>query len=410
MSLRGSGREEPAGRLPPLLDFAGLIFFLLFSGGLLYLAYRSGGVDFRSFFAAATVVTRGGNPYDYSQLVPIIERVADAQGSFAFFNPPWIALLFVPLTGLPYAVGQAVWLALSAGIFYTALILLQRELRWQPPGWRRWVAYALFTYVFALPCWVSEQLGTLLFLGLVLLLIGIRRERPWLAAVGVVLLLTKPQSTFLVLLLVGVWAVARWQRMARNTLLLLAGLGIVSSIAIPRWWEIDFSMVRSLTVQLDGTAETATARVNTTLYDLLRYGFMLDGVLLALAALLLLSVAGAALLYVWRRDQTPATLLSTLTLATLLVTPYTLQYDYVILVVPLVVALSRFMRMRSLHRLIVAAILASCCVLIAVQMWSYQGYWILLGVLAAYVIAASTVAVTAQTMRPPAFGQRDWVG
>jgi Glycosyltransferase family 87 len=104
--------------------------------------------DWRVFFAAATVVEHGGNPYDPALIHPA-EQAADhypvVQPSLDdFANLPIVAWSLQPLTALPFWASYA--LAAALGMLAAAIALYWWLRRW---GWRGaapWAAVALVSW------------------------------------------------------------------------------------------------------------------------------------------------------------------------------------------------------------------------------------------------------------------------
>jgi hypothetical protein len=105
---------------------------------------------------------------------------------------------------------------------------------------------------------------------------------------------------------------------------------------------------------------------------------------LATAAIGLLGGGLAAI--VWRRIDSTYAVLSVSMLFSLLITPYALQYDYVVLTIPLFWILSRMSSLRLRLRAIVIVVLGASFTVQIWQTWSYQGYWQLLGILVAFAL------------------------
>ena len=103
-----------------LLNFGTIIIFAMLLIGFGIFAWFGGGIDFRGYYGAATVVRLGGNPYDYRQLAPILEQITGYQGNNPYFYPPWFSLIFIPLTYLPFQVARAIWLLANLVYFGVA--------------------------------------------------------------------------------------------------------------------------------------------------------------------------------------------------------------------------------------------------------------------------------------------------
>jgi hypothetical protein len=96
---------------------------------------RSGqpiGGDFIAFYAAARVVTAGDGPllYDSARVAVLQRALLDGRaGDFydAFRNPPFFALLYVPLTPLDLLPAYVVWLLVSCAFLIVAIRILIAE-------------------------------------------------------------------------------------------------------------------------------------------------------------------------------------------------------------------------------------------------------------------------------------------
>lgn len=373
------------------LAFAAKSAFFLLLLGFGLVAFLAGGVDFRGYYAAATLVRRGGNPYDYAELAPVLEEITGFVGNNPYYYPPWFCLLFVPLTFLPFQAARAVWLLVNLILFYVSLEQLRQALDWRPGPWHRWAAYSVSTLMFAAYCLRSEQAGILLFLGLSLALNAIRQDRPVVAGLGLTIALTKPQVTGLTVLLLGLWLLVRRPRSVACAIAWIALLTALASLAIPNWWAIPpQSFGQGLWYQLEGPRQIESVRVNSTVYDFATHVLHLHGPAQYLIVFLVGAVALGVTLFSWRRVQDVAVVTSASTFATLLLTPYALQYDYVPLTIPLVWMFSRLGTLQPVTRLIVAFLLLLSFSVLVWQDWSYQGYWQLLGVFVAFSVVLAS--------------------
>jgi hypothetical protein len=363
-------------------------FFLILLGfGIV--AFLAGGVDFRGYYAAATLVRRGGNPYDYAQLAPVLEDITGFAGNNPYYYPPWFCLLFVPLTVVPFQVARAVWLLLNLVLFYFSLEQLREALDWRLDGWQRWGAYSISLLMFAAYCLRSEQAGILLLFGLALSLNGIRQGHPVMAGLGLAIALTKPQATGLAILFLGLWLLVRKPGFVGWAIGWITALTALASLAIPGWWNVSSEgLGQGLKYQLEGPGQIDSVRVNSTAYDFLNHVLYVPAPARYLVVFLVAVVALGVTLFAWRRLQDVAAVTAASTMATLLLTPYALQYDYVPLTIPLFWIFSQMDSLRSLTCLVVIALLSFSFSVLVWQDWSYQGYWQLLGVFAAFSMVA----------------------
>lgn len=368
-----------------LLTFGLFVVFICCLVGFGVIAWLSGGVDFRGYYGAALLVREGGNPYDYRQLAPVLERVTGFMGNNPYFYPPWFCLFFIPLTFLPFAVARAVWLAFNVFLFWGTLELIMRTLGWKYATWHKYLLYLGLLFMFGIYCLRSEQAGFLLLLGVALFVWAWQQEKPIWAGLGVVLLLTKPQATFLLLFCLGVWALVKNRPIALWTGVWVGGLTAVSTLFIPRWWSFNREgFGAGLSVELDGADAVAAERVNTTLSDFLAFQFSIDPPVQTIIIGLMVILAFILIGYSWWRTQNVLILLQSSLLATLLITPYTLQYDYPPLAFVVIWSLITLSNVPSKRRGIIWGLLLISILVPLLQSWSYQGYWLLLAVFGMY--------------------------
>jgi hypothetical protein len=369
------------------LDFGSKATFFLILAGFGFIAFYRGGIDYRGYHAAAMLVLRGGNPYDYSQLAPILEEIAGFQSNNPYFYPPWYVLPFIPLTFLPFEFARAVWIALNLGMFYISLEWIRDAIDWDLAGWRRWLTYLAAFLLFGAFCLISEQAGILLLFGITLTLRSIKRDQPALAGLGLVITLTKPQATILAVILLGTWM------LLRKPLSLIWAIGwtiaftLMATVAIPDWWNFDTNEFgQGIIYQLEGPGQIEFRRVYSTAYDFInhsvsmpeQYSYLFAG-LVGLIGVGLVAVA-------WLRVKDPVMIAGSAILLTLLITPYSLQYDYVPLIALLFWILMRSAPLGWPVRLLTTLLLAISFSVLIWQEWSYEGYWQVLGILAALVV------------------------
>ena len=372
---------------PEHLTFATKSAFFLLLLGFGTLAYLGGGVDFRGYYAAAILVRRGGNPYDYAQLAPVLRELTGLAGNNPYYYPPWFCLLFVPLTLVPFQVARAIWLLVSLVLFAIGLEQLRQALEWRPGGWQRWGAYCVAMLMFGAYCLRSEQAGILLLLGLALSLNAIGQGRGALVGLGLAIALTKPQATGFAVLVLALWLLNRKPAYVAWGVAWVAGLTAVASLAIPSWWRVSpEGFWQGLSYRLEGPGQIESVRVNATLYDFLAHVLRLPAPSWYPVAILVAIAAVGAIVVSWRRVRDVRAVAAASTLATLLLTPYALQYDYVPLTLPLFWVFSRMASLAPPARLAVTSLLVFSFSVLVWQAWSYQGYWQLLGVFAAFAV------------------------
>ncbi len=381
----------PSRQRSHLLDFAGQLIFLFCLVGFAIIAYLAGGVDFRGYYGAATLILRGGNPYDYAQLAPILEEITGYAGNNPFFYPPWFALPFLPLALLPFQIARAVWLGISALLFIISLELCRKALDWRISGWRRWGLYWLSAIIFAVYCLRSEQVGILLLFGLALALSSYRQNRPVLVGLGLLLALSKPNIT--ILLVVGlVIALWQWQRKSVwATMVWGVGALLAATLIMGAWWDFDRTgFGGGLQVELDGAAGVSAIRVNTTLPDFLRYGLGVENAGITTLIIVIAGISSAgSLLWLLKGQKNGVTmplLCASLLIFSLAFTPYALQYDYVPLILPVFWVIQKMPAMPSHWQWAVGGLLTAGFSVVLWQTDAYEGYWLLLGIGSAFML------------------------
>lgn len=162
--------------------------------------------DWRVFYAAATVVEHGGNPYDPAVIHPA-EQAADhyavVQPSLDdFVNLPIVAWALQPLAALPFWASYA--LAAALGLIAAGIALFAWLRRW---GWRGsapWAVFALLSWPALLGVYSGQF--DLLLLGMVIAAMALSmRRNPGLAgAVCAGAVLVKPHILWPLPLLLAV--------------------------------------------------------------------------------------------------------------------------------------------------------------------------------------------------------------
>lgn len=165
------------------------------------------------------------------------------------------------------------------------------------------------------------------------------------------------------------------------------GLTAVSTLFIPRWWSFNREgFGAGLSVELDGADAVAAERVNTTLTDFLAFQFGIDPPMQTIIIGLMVILAFILIGYSWWRTQNVLILLQSSLLATLLITPYTLQYDYPPLALVVIWSLVALPTLPKTWRRVNWGFLAVGITVPLMQSWSYQGYWLLLAVCGMYSV------------------------
>ena len=143
---------------------------------------KRGYPDFTVFYTAATILREGFGHQLYDEHVQYevqkssVGQIPSRHGPLPYIHPPFEALIFVPLSWLPYAQAFAVWDLLNLIALFGIALLLRRSvntLRLIPP-WEFVIGSLAFFPVFG--CFLQGQDSILLLLLCVLGFNSLMRE------------------------------------------------------------------------------------------------------------------------------------------------------------------------------------------------------------------------------------------
>jgi len=359
-------------------DFAALCAWIITSATMAVIAYSWYGQDFPDYYAAARVLLKGGNPYDYSQVASVLLEVIGKANNNPFFYPPWFGWFITPLAWMPFQAARAAWMLLNWVAWLIGLIRLQQLLKWPSKGWRNSLMNLLASFVFAWITWKFGQTGILLFAIMVEVLIAFREQQWNRMGIYLALSLIKPNITLLPAAALAAWLIRRKNlRPVFVMLTTLAGLILITTIMTPGWYQPIFqpNFGRGLTNILDGPNQV-TIRLNTTLLDWLKSFPVPKGLRDAIYAITVTISLSILAITVWKSNSIMQTATTSL-LVNFAITPYALQYDYPPLAIVLFwgMALSNYASSGKVP-LVIISFIAS------VLVWERpisDGYWIVLG-------------------------------
>lgn len=376
-------------RTKQLLPFVFFLSLIIFAAT----AYANPGVDFRGYYGAALLVRQGGNPYDYAQLTPILKKISGFKGNNPYFYPPWYCLFFIPMTYLPFRWAQVLWIFINIALFYPSLEWIWDAVNPKIPAWFRWMIFTIVNIMFGYRSLLSENSGFVIFFGLALILRGIKKEKMGIAGLGLAIMLLKPQTSFVIALMLAIWALKENSKLLLSTIFWLTSLLIVSLIFFPHWWNFDTNNFGlGISYYQDG-ADTITAkRAAATLYDWLRYFWGVTDWLFYVIVILF-GMLGILILHsTWKHLHTPIYILTSTVLINMLLTPYALFYDYVILILPFFVILKSLPRLQKTRRWISITLLAAAGIVQFPLAFEFQAYWLLIFIVGAYLPVLQTAS------------------
>jgi hypothetical protein len=183
-----------------------LVFFINLRGRI-----RKGYPDFTAYYTAATILRDGLGHQLYSESVQyeiqekFTGQMSSRQGPLPYIHPPFEALIFLPLTLLPYRHAFVVWDLLNVGALFGVVLLLRRSvstLRSVAP-WELMLGCLAFFPVFA--CFLQGQDSILLLLLCALGFNALKKEADVLAGCWFALGTFKFQWMVPIVLLFLIW-------------------------------------------------------------------------------------------------------------------------------------------------------------------------------------------------------------
>ena len=301
------------------------IVWLLRSKGLVDPAGNPIGADFIDPWSASWLALHGAPSAVYNVAhLWTVERsaVADPAVGFAGFHyPPVYLLIILPLALIPYAWSLLAWTAATFAAYLATMWKID------PERDSLWLAIA---FPGALVNLTNGQNGflTLALLGAALLTL---ERRPILAGVMFGLMSYKPQYGILVpiFLIAG----GRWRAIAAAsvTVVLLAALSFASFGA--QTWQAFFSSIaftRHVVLEQGGSG---FEKLQSAFAAARLWGFSVATAYTFQAAISL--IAAIIVIWIWRRTASFDLHAAALAAGVLLVTPYVMDYDLVILALPI---------------------------------------------------------------------------
>jgi alpha-1,2-mannosyltransferase len=327
--------------------YAAVAIWALAGHGIDDPAGRPVGTDFLSFWTVSSALHHGQEAAIYApERLMQLEHAADPgsdDGFYAWAYPPIALLLVYPLALLPYLWSLALWLALGLGLYLAVLW------RIMPRPLTLWAGLA-FPAVFVTAGHGQNGLLSAGLLGWALLLLP---ARPWLSGVLIGLLGYKPQLGLLIPFALA--AGGQWRAIAAAA---LTGVGLSTATLVlfgaAPWSDFLASL----------PATRAMLELGLVPYYKLQSVFaatrLLGGGVGPAYALQGIVTAGAAALtaWAWRKPADQDLKNATLMTASLLATPFMLDYDMALLAPPAAWLIKRISRGEALpwEKLILAAV------------------------------------------------------
>ena len=293
------------------------------SDGLIDRNSKPIGTDFSNVYAAGTLTWQGRPAEAYEPALQHAAEKAVFGGSevpfYGWHYPPFFFAVAVLVAAVPYGWGLAIWLATGLAAYLAAMRAIL-------PRTETLLIAAAFPAVFVNIGHGQNGFLTAALLGGALHLLD---RRPWLAGVLIGCLAYKPQ--FGVLIPVALLAGGRWSTIgaAVATVAALLALSLVT-LGGGVWHAFADSMNFTQTVVLE-QGGTGWEKIQSVFSAARMWGAGVHTAYAVQIALALLLAAGLA--WLWHNDAAFELKASALATASLLATPYVLDYDLVVLAV-----------------------------------------------------------------------------
>jgi len=228
------------------IKIAGILLTIALLGAMIHLRALKNlhlkdqyhGSNFFTFWLSGYMVLKGENPYDQTQYLAGHDAFGVTWKPNKIFPYPLpLSLFMVPLGLLPFSKSYYLWQIISQIIIaITVFVLLEH---WKEPAHSRLFAPLMVFFLFFVPVYLTLQVGSIgAFTLLVMLIFLLLFEKGRSLFAGIVLSLTilKPPQGLTILLLAGIWFLARkdWKAIQGVT---YGGLAILISgmIEDPLW-------------------------------------------------------------------------------------------------------------------------------------------------------------------------------
>lgn len=281
------------------------------------------GTDFSNVYAAGTLAWQGKAANAYDPALQHAAEIAVFGGRdvpfYGWHYPPFFLAIAALVATVPYLWGLALWQV-------TTLVAYLATIRAILPRRETLLVATAFPAVFVNIGHGHNGFLTTALLGGALLLLD---RRPWLAGVLIGLIAYKPQ--FGVLIPLALVAGGYWRSIAGATLTVLALVALSTAIFGTGIWHAfaeSTAFTRDVVLEQGGTG---WQKIQSIFSAIRMWGAELP---LAYAAQGLLAAGlAASLIWLWRSHADFALKAAALAIASLLATPYVLDYDLVVLAI-----------------------------------------------------------------------------
>ncbi|HEX9991255.1 MAG TPA: glycosyltransferase family 87 protein [Chloroflexia bacterium] len=298
------------------------------------------GKDFTIFVTGAHILTsgQGADLYDLTTQAEVQRDLGGGVrypgGVLPFNYPPYVAMLFTPLSWVPPDVAYYLWIAILWGVLLVlALSIRARYLRWQGGPMPPIYLLALFSFV---PIYEALLMGqmSLVLLALWWWVFSAWRQQNW-AQLGLAVGLAAFKPQMVILLCVALLVQKHWRALLYAALTQLALWGAAVLLAGPKILTSYIGMLQVSSTTTGSLGFSPEAMPN--LRGLLTMTGLPPGLVLQLAMLSwLLSIAAVAL--VWRAPWPLPTRFGITALLAVILSPHLYIHDASLLILAVICA------------------------------------------------------------------------
>jgi len=313
-----------------IASVAGFLYLVVTANGLVDQQGRPLGTDFSDVYAAGTYVLDGHPeaPFDPARQHAREQQIfGEATPFYGWHYPPFFLFAAAALALMPYGIALAVWQAVTLGLYLLTIRAIVRSALQDNLTFQRadWILLALaFPAVLINVGHGQNGFLTAALLGAALLQLD---RRPILAGILFGLLAYKPQFGLLIPVVLA--ASGRWRSFvaAAGTVVLLA---LATTFAFgPHVWQAFLDSTRFTRVVALEQGDTGWYKIQSLFAWARMWGASVT-VAYALQGTLIVAL-GAALIWLWRNTAPYPLKAAALCLAAILATPYTFDYDMMVL-------------------------------------------------------------------------------
>jgi hypothetical protein len=286
------------------------------------------GTDFMDVWAAGKLALQGkpAAAYDYQQHMDVQKAALQwPHGKkvpfYGWHYPPMFLMAAEVLALLPYGIALLVWMALTLPMYLAAIRAII-------PGREAMMAALAFPAVFVN---IGHGQNGFLTAGLFGGALALLEKRPWVSGILFGLLAYKPQ--FGVIIPIALLAGRHWRPIVSATATVLATAALSYALFGIETWKAfigSAKLTQDIVLEQGGTGFEKIQSIFAAVrlwHGGIGLAYNLQGIV-ALAATV-------AVIWAWRRDGEPALKYAVLAVASLMATPYVLDYDLIILALPI---------------------------------------------------------------------------